>query len=184
MRTFAAFAVVLGTLAGAARLTADDKKGSVVEFAGMKSTTPADWKEETPTSTMRAYQFKLPKADGDKEDAELALFFFKGGGSGTLEANLKRQTAKFQPADGKDKVEEKTDKVKVGAIEATYQDVSGTYLKKPFPMAEKGTPVPGYRQLYVVFENKDGQYYMTLLGPAKTIDKHKKAFEEWLKNFK
>jgi hypothetical protein len=180
MRLLTGFAAVL--LAGLA--SADDKKGTLVEFAGMKSAAPADWKEEAPTSTMRAYQFKLPKADGDKEDGELALFFFKGGGSGSLDANLKRQVAKFQPANGKDKVEEKTEKVKVGSIEATYQDVSGTYIKKPFPMAEKGTPMPGFRQLYVVFENTDGQFYMTLLGPAKTIDKHKKAFEDWLKNFK
>ena len=27
-------------------------------------------------------------------------------------------------------------------------------------------------------------YSMTLLGPAKTIEKHKKAFDEWIKNFK
>ena len=26
--------------------------------------------------------------------------------------------------------------------------------------------------------------YLTLLGPAKTVEKHKKAFDEWLKNFK
>lgn len=183
MRTFATLAAVaLGTLSGAARLAAEDK-GTVVEFAGMKATTPADWKEETPSNTMRIYQFKLPKADGDKQDAELALFFFKGG-SGSLEQNLKRQTAKFQPADGKDKVEEKTEKIKVGGADATLQDVSGTFIKKPFPMAQTGTPMHGYRQLYVVFETKDGQYYMTLLGPDKTVEKHKKGFEDWLKSFK
>src|SRR4051812_10506198 len=104
MRTFAALAVALltfnSTLTGAARLAAaEDKKGTVVEFAGMKSTTPADWKEESPSSNMRAYQFKLPKAEGDKEDAELALFFFKGG-SGTVDQNLERQRKKFEPAAG------------------------------------------------------------------------------------
>ena len=42
-----------------------------------------------------------------------------------------------------------------------------------------------FRQLYVLFEAADGkQYYLTLLGPQKTVEKHKKAFEEWLKNFK
>ncbi|CAN5570730.1 hypothetical protein BH11PLA2_BH11PLA2_36270 [soil metagenome] len=159
-------------------------KGTDVEFGGMKSTTPGDWKKEEPSNAMRVYQFKLAKAEGDKEDAELALFFFKGG-SGTVDANLKRQVAKFNPADGKDKVEETVDKkAKIGGVDATYQDVAGTFIKKPFPMAEKGTPMPNYRQLYVVFETKDGQYYMTLLGPAKTIEKHKKAFDEWLKNFK
>jgi hypothetical protein len=129
---------------------------------------------------MRMAQFKLPKADGDKEDAELALFVFPGG-SGTVKQNLDRQLAKFLEDGRKDK----TDKIKVGTIDATYQDVSGTYKKKPFPQAEKFTPVPDQRQLYVVFEAADGkQYYMTLLGGAKTIEKHKKGFEDWLKSFK
>jgi hypothetical protein len=183
MRLFALAAVAALTVLAAAA-PAQAQKAAVVELAGMKSTTPADWKQETPTSTMRMTQFKLPKADGDKDDAELALFVFPGG-SGSVQQNLDRQVAKFQPAAGKDKVEQKVEKIKVGGIEATYQDVSGTFLKKPFPMAEKGTPVPNYRQLYVVFEAKDGkQYYMTLLGPTKTIEKHTKGFDEWLKNFK
>ena len=183
MRLFVlATAAALTALAGAAPARA--QKAAVVELAGMKSATPADWKQEMPSNTMRLTQFKLPKADGDKEDAELALFVFPGD-SGSLQQNLDRQVAKFQPAAGKDKVGQKVEKIKVGATEATYQDVSGTFIKKPFPMAEKGTPVPDYRQLYVVFVGTDGkQYYMTLLGPARTVEKHKKPFEEWLKNFK
>ena len=47
------------------------------------------------------------------------------------------------------------------------------------------TLVKDYRQLYVVFEGKDGkQYYATLLGGKATVEKHKKPFEEFLKNFK
>ena len=181
MRSLAAFLFAF-TLANFA---AAEDKGTSVELAGMKSTTPADWKEEKPSNAMRLTQFKLPKEKDDKDDAELAIFFFKGGGAGGLDANLKRQTAKFTPAEGKDKVEETVDKKsKVGSVDAVYQDVKGTFIKKPFPMAEKGTPMPGYRQLYVVFETKDGQFYMTLLGPTKSVEKHKKAFDEWLKNFK
>ena len=159
---------------------AQDKKGTTVELAGMKSTTPAEWKEETPSNNMRMAQFKLLKADGDTDDAELAFFVFPGG-SGTVKANLDRQTAKFVEEGRKDKVE----KTKIGELDASYQDVSGTFKKKKFPMAPDFTPVEGYRQLYVLFEAKDGkQYYMTLLGSAKTIEKHKKSFDEWLKNFK
>ena len=182
MRLLSAFLFIA---AFAVNAIAEDKKGTTVEIAGMKSTAPADWKEEAPSNTMRLTQFKIPKADGDKDDAELAIFFFKGGGAGSLDANLKRQTAKFQPAEGKDKVEETVDKkAKVGSIDAVYQDVKGTFIKKAFPMAATGTPMPGYRQLYVVFETKDGQYYMTLLGSEKTVEKHKKGFDEFLKNFK
>ena len=151
-----------------------------VELAGMKAAPPAEWKSEPPSNAMRMAQFKLPKADGDADDAELAVFMFPGG-SGTVKQNLDRQLAKFLEDGRKDK----TAKIKVGTIEATYQDVTGTFKKKPFPMAEKFTPVAGQRQLYVVFEGGDGkQYYMTLLGGEKTVEKHKKGFEDWLKSFK
>jgi hypothetical protein len=52
-------------------------------------------------------------------------------------------------------------------------------------MAANFTAVAGQRQLYVVFEAADGkQYYLTLLGPKATVEKHKKAFDTFLKNFK
>ena len=48
---------------------ADDKKGVVVDFDGMKSATPGNWKEETPSNRLRFMQFRVPKA---KDDPELA----------------------------------------------------------------------------------------------------------------
>jgi hypothetical protein len=151
-----------------------------VEIAGMKSKTPEGWKEEPTTSEMRLAQFKLPKADGDDEDAQLIIFYFKGG-SGTAEQNMQRQLAKFS---GKPEV--KVDKIMVGKTEAPYQDITGTFLqkKRPFDPADKGVEKANYRQLYVPLTTDKGDYYPTLVGPAKTIEKHKKEFEAFLKNFK
>jgi hypothetical protein len=171
--------------ASACALAAADK-GVLVEWGGAKSTTPAGWKEETPSNKMRLAQFKLKKAAGDPQDAELALFVSPGGGS--IDANLQRQEKKFEPAkDQKPKVS----KVKVGKNEATCQDITGTYLKTfpPFDPNAKITKVPDYRQVYVIFEGKDAQgndavFSLTLLGPAKTVAAHKKEFDEWLKSFK
>jgi hypothetical protein len=84
----------------------------------------------------------------------------------------------------------KIEKIKLGSLDAIYQDIQGTYLKKFPPAAPnaKITKMPEYRQLYVIFEAKSGDstvlYSMTLLGPIKTVEKHKKEFDEWLKNFK
>ena len=84
----------------------------------------------------------------------------------------------------------KIEKIKIGPHDAMYQDIQGTFLKKfpPFDPNAKTTKVPDYRQLYVIFEAKENDttvlYSMTLLGPVKTIEKHKKAFDEWIKNFK
>jgi hypothetical protein len=180
MRLLAAAA--LAALAAAS--SAQDKKGTTVELGGLKSATPADWKEEAlPPKSMRMQTFKLPKADGDAEDADLGLFFFRGG-SGSVQDNLARQEKKFEIPAGK---KAEVGKTKVGAADAVYQDIQGTYLKKdggPFDPNAKVTKQADYRQLYVIFETKEGQYYMTLLGPAKTVEKHKKGFEEWLRNFK
>jgi hypothetical protein len=162
---------------------ADDLKP--VAIAGMKSTPPKEWKtKEAPATAMsRVATFALPMAEGDKEDAELIVFHFTSN-AGSLDANLERQRALFLPAEGKDKVDEKKTEVKVGTIKATQQDLTGTFKKKPFPMSDKFTPMKDYRQLYVVFEDKEGQYFLKLLGPAKTVEKHKKSFDEWLAAFK
>ncbi len=173
------FASVLTAVFASAVGAAD--KGVAVEWGGLKSTTPTGWKEETPSNKMRLAQFKLAKETGDPEDAELALFASPGGG--TVEANLDRQVKKFElAADKKPAVS----KIKIGKEDATYQDISGTFLKKfpPFDPNAKVTKVENYRQIYVIFEGKDAVYSLTLLGPAKTVEKHKKEFDEWLKNFK
>jgi hypothetical protein len=156
-----------------------------LELGGMKAKVPAGWKEEAPTSNMRLTQFKLPKAEGDSEDAELIVFFFKSG-SGSAEDNLKRQLAKFKPLEGKDKVEAKLEKIKIGKYEAQYQDITGTFLSKSRPAdpAAKVTEKTNYRQLYVVLLTDNGDFYPTLVGPAKTVEKHKKDFEEVLKGLK
>ena len=167
------------TLSMVGALFADDK-GTDVTLAGMTSTTPKNWKKEEPSNNMRLMQFALPKAEGDAEDAQLAVFAFPGG-SGSLKDNLARQEAKFLDKGRK----AKTEKLNVGKIEGTFQKVTGTYKKKPFPMAENYTPQADFAQLYVVFDGTDKkQYYITILGPEKTIDKHEKAVKEWVKGFK
>src|SRR5262245_12025638 len=143
------------TAAVACDLSAEDK-GTPVEWAGLKSTTPAAWKKETPMDKLglRVAQFKLEKADGDKEEAEVVVFFTKGGGG--VDANVKRQLNVFEPAKGADKVDVKEEKTKVGKFEGKYVDIKGTFIKKPFPMAKEGTPMPDYRQIYVIFEDDAG----------------------------
>jgi hypothetical protein len=171
----------LSALTASAVLCAAALAGDV-EIGGMKGKTPAGWKEEEPVGTMRLAQFKLPKAEGDDQDAQLIIYQFPAGSSGKADDNLKRQLAKFS---GKPEV--KTDKITVGKVEAPYQDIKGTYLqkKRPFDPSDKGVEKENFRQLYVVLlVPEKGDYYPTLIGPAKTVEKHKKDFDEFLKNLK
>jgi hypothetical protein len=170
---------------GAAGLSAAaDQKGTVVDFDGRKSTTPAAWKEREPASTMRFMQFQLPKVQGDKDDAELIIF--KGIG-GSVQDNVKRWKEQFQPPKGKtiDEVSKVTE-FKVGNSMLTYLDVQGTYKFKSPPLDPKAKEElkTDYRMLAVHFEGPKNVYHIKLTGPAKTVEHYQKGFDEWLKGFK
>lgn len=157
-----------------------------VVVAGLKGAVPAGWKEEEPSNRMRLIQYKLEKAPGDAEDAELAVFISPGGGG--VEANLKRQEAKFKPADGaKPEDAVKLSTITVGPHKASYQDISGTFQQKaaPFDPNSKVVEKKNYRQLYVIFADDDMNVVsFILVGPAKTVEKHKKEFETFMASFK
>jgi hypothetical protein len=161
-------------------------QGEVVDLDGLKSTAPAAWKKEEPNEqarAMRRYQFRIPKEAGDPEDAELVIFFFGQGGGGDENSNIKRWQDMFKaPAGEKSKV----DRFKAGAVDVTTVDVQGTYLFKfpPFAPNAKVTEKSDFRLIGVIFASPKGPYYMRLTGPAKTVEKHKKDFDAWLKNFK
>src|SRR5687768_8540566 len=49
---------------------------------------PSGWTAEKPTSDMRVAQYKLPKAEGDGEDALLIVYYFGQGQGGSAQANI------------------------------------------------------------------------------------------------
>jgi hypothetical protein len=123
------------TVAGVAPLFAlraddkkEEKKGAVVEINGLKSATPADWKQEEVSSQFRVYHFRIPHVADDKTDAELIIFFFGTGGGGPADANVKRWKGFFIPPEGK-KIDDvaKVESFKVGDVNVTYLEVEGTY---------------------------------------------------------
>jgi hypothetical protein len=167
---------------------ADDKaKGAVVEIDGLKSISPAGWKEEAPSNKLRFGQFKIPRAQGDDRDAEMIIFFFGPGAGGGTDENVKRWKGMFELPEGK-KADEfgKVDKFKVGEVPVTLLDVQGTYLEKfpPFDPNAKTIRRPDHRLLGVVFESPKGPYFFRLVGPAKTVTANKQGFEDLIKGFK
>jgi hypothetical protein len=178
-------AVVVWSLhANAPRARAEEKAGAVVDFDGLKSATPAAWKEESPASKMRYKQFRLPKVDDDKADGELLIFRGLGG---SAKENVQRWKEQFVPPEGK-KIDDvaKVTELKISGAAATYLDVAGAYLFKarPFDANEKAEKRPDYRMLAVHFEGPKNIYHIKLVGPAKTIEHYKKGFDDWLKAFK
>ncbi len=178
--------MVMGAL-GVATVVVGMVAAETVELDGRKSEAPASWKKKEPGNKFRAYNFDLPKADGDPEGAELVVFFFGPGGGGGVNDNLKRWKSMFRAPEGKsiDDVS-KVEKMKAGDVDITYLDVKGAFESKfpPFSPTAKVTLKENFRRFGVIFDSPNGPYFITLTGPAKTMEKHKDDFDRWLKNFK
>jgi len=171
-------------------VTAQDKKGEVVELDGLKAPIPATWKEEKPDNRMRYLQYWLPSSKDSKDKKEDKdrgeLVVFKGFG-GSAEANVKRWKETFIPPDGKTLEDvSKLKQIKIGGQDAVLLDISGTYKFKAAPFDPKAQTElrPNSRMVAVHFEGKNDQYHIRLVGPAKTVDQYAQGFEDWLKALK
>ena len=157
--------------------------GEIVELGGLKSKAPAGWEKQKPSNNLRKYQFLVPKADGDKEDADVAVFAI----GGNKEQNIKRWKEAFVPPAGKwiDDVA-KAEEYKVGKAAVYCLDITGTYKfkKAPGDPSEKATLKENYRRFTVLFDTDDSSFTITMVGPAKTMAKNKEAFDGWIKAFK
>jgi len=145
---------------------------------------PDAWTTEKSTSTMRVAQYKLPKADGDPEDASLVLYYFGANQGGGTQANIDRWINQMQQADGsasKDKA--KTEDLAVNGLKVSTVDVSGTYTAEMSPGSGDRHNNANYRLRAAVIETPKGSYFVKLVGPTNTVAKWDQAYNDYLKSF-
>ncbi len=180
----ALFCLAMGMSALAQPAKSEPAAGKDVILDGMRSTTPPSWKAEKPANRLRSYQFKLPHATGDKEDAEL---YITPEQPGTLADNLAQWKELFVLPPDKPKADElKEGKLTLGKATLHTLDIQGTYHLKHIPIDQAVKEVkPDWRMLAALWHSKDTKLAaIRLIGPRKTVDAHKAKFDEWLKNFK
>ena len=145
---------------------------------------PDGWVVEQPSSKMRAAQYKLPKAEGDSEDASLVLYYFGATQGGPPQANIDRWIAQIQQADGspsKDKA--KTETMTVNDLKITTVDVTGIYTAEMAPGSGTRHNDANYRLRAAVIETPKGNYFLKLVGPAKTVGRWEQSYTDYLKSF-
>lgn len=145
---------------------------------------PDGWVTEKASSSMRVAQYKLPKAEGDNDDASLVLYYFGATQGGTAQANIDRWISQMQQPDGsasKDKA--KTETTTINGLKVTTVDVSGTYTAEMAPGSGTFHNDTNYRLRAAVVETPKGNYFVKLAGPAKTIARWDQAYTDYLKSF-
>jgi hypothetical protein len=145
---------------------------------------PDGWTTEKSSSSMRVAQYKLPKVEGDKEDASLVLYYFGSTQGGTAQANIDRWIGQMQQTDGSDsKSKAKTDSLTVNGLKVTTVDVTGTYTAEMAPGSGTFHNDENYRLRAAVIETPKGNYFVKLAGPAKTIARWDQSYTDYLKSF-
>ena len=163
--------LVLTLLFVAPTLRAADKTKKVMA-KDITLNVPTTWKQSPASNNLRTAQFAIPKVEGDRDDAELVVYFFGGAGGG-VNANLERWSGQFQPGGKKQKIYKGESK----QGEYYLLDITGVYNKPIGPPINRQTnPTPGYQMLAVVLMVKDkGNYFLKLTGPQKTVAAASKA---------
>jgi hypothetical protein len=145
---------------------------------------PDGWVKEQTTSKMRVAQYTLPKTEGDPADASLVLYYFGATQGGAVQANIDRWVNQMQQPDGsasKDKA--KTETSTVNGLKVTSVDVSGTYTAEMAPGSGSAHNDANYRMRAAVIETPKGNYFLKLVGPAKTMSHWDQSVTDFVKSF-
>ena len=159
------------------------EQASDAASAGLEYTVPPGWITETPASSNRKAQYRLPRVPGDAEDGEVVVYYFQGGG-GTAQANVDRWIGQFSLPDGRSAAgAAKTESLRVGGIPITRVDVSGNYSGSMMPM-QKAVPKAQFRMLAAIAEAGNGPWFFKLTGPEKTVARWESSFKSLLNSIK
>lgn len=139
-----------------------------IQIGSLELSVPEGWIREAPKSSMRAAQFRLPRANGDAEDAEVAVFTRIGG---SVDQNIERWIGQFtQPGGGSSSGFERTKDFIVNDLKITLVYLEGIYASRGINMNGPVMEKPDYSLLAAIVITPDGPYYFKATGPVKTVN--------------
>jgi len=151
--------------------------------APLQFTPPETWSQEPVSSGMRLAQYRLPRAESDTEDGELAVF----GASirGTVDQNIERWRGQFSTAEGQPVPDGafaretfEADGMKVTLISVTGRYNAGTM------MGGSAAPKDNFTMLGAIVETPSGLCYFKAVGPQATMTRHQDALLHMLRTVK
>jgi hypothetical protein len=165
-------------ITGGATVKAPDPMGGR-GASGIVWKTPSGWVEETPSSSMRRGQYRIPGPGGD---AELAIFYFGAGQGGDATANAQRWAGQFTQPGGGDPLEVmKTQTVDVRGTKVLLVETTGTYVNTAMSPADVGEK-PNYALLGAVVPGPDANWFFKMTGPQATVQAQREGFLKLLQS--
>lgn len=152
-----------------------DRVPTTAPTVALRYTVPTTWQREPVRSPLRSDQYRLPRAAGDAEDAELAVF---GGIGGSVEDNVTRWRGQFTTPDGRPIPDEGLvrESFEVGSLRVTVVDLAGRYAADAMMAGGPAVPRADYRLLAAVVEGAAEPVFFKVVGPAETVAQHRADF--------
>ena len=148
---------------------------------GLTWKPPAGWTEETPSSSMRRAQYRIPGPGGP---GELVVFYFGPGQGGDAKANAARWAAQFHRPDGSPVGDAaKSREIKVGDIPVTLVEVAGTYVGG-MGGGPSGPDKPNYMLLGAIAQGPDANWFFRATGPRATLEAQRATFDDLIRSIK
>lgn len=162
---------------------ANNSQSAIPAQGELQFKAPDGWVKEQPSSKMRMAQYKLPKAEGDPEDASLVIYYFGAAQGGPVQGNIDRWISQIHQPDGSDsKAKAKTETSTVNGLKVTIVDVTGTYTADMAPGVPGQSNSPNYRLHSAVIETPKGNYFLKLVGPVKTMERWDQSVSDFIKS--
>ena len=134
---------------------------------------PEAWEKVDHPSSMRKATFKIPKVEGDAEDAEMSVTQVGGG----IEANIARWEGQFE---GSPKAT--TEKKEVADWEVTVVTIEGTFKSGGPMMGGSGEPKENWALLAAIV-NTEPAHFFKMTGPKKTVNAARGDFDSFVASF-
>jgi hypothetical protein len=148
---------------------------------GLTWTVPKVW-TPGPGSAMRVATYRVPRAPGDKEDGEVAVFYFGPGQGGSVDANVERWFAQMDPEPGTKKPSRS--RIEVGAIPVTLCSAEGIYSGGMVAGGASAGKKTGFALTGAIAEGKQGEVFFKMTGPKKTVARAQREFDALVKSLK
>jgi hypothetical protein len=153
---------------------AADAKFKVSEFTFQR---PEKWESVETTSMMRKAQLKVNDAD-KKQSAEVVFFHFGPSNGGGVQANIERWYRQFEGP--REKINAKSEEVKVGKHKVTYVQAEGTFMSG-MPGGPT-TPQPNSALRGAIIESAEGDVFVKMTGPAALVKASEADFKKMVES--
>jgi len=128
---------------------------------------PPGLRRVAPKNAMRKASYEVPRASGDAEDGELAVFYFGPGQGGSIDANVDRWVKQFADVSPNDV--KRADREANGLRQHTVRIEHGTFDAGQMAMGGSKGPKKDYALEGAIVETPSGAYFFKMTGPSRTV---------------